>query len=149
MEIYLSEGKAQYGWPPYPCNFRSAPFSIDNIIDLFYKTNYLNKEVNCIEPSPSESIPWFNFLFFFFYLKSKIVKDSQSKLSGFKEEHHSIGGNGMVTFCSMALLLQAFYLQSLDLMFKAFTSCTNTLAHDQTHTSSSKDTTPAKIYIYI
>jgi len=25
---------------------------------LFYKTRYLNEEVNCTEPSPSASIPW-------------------------------------------------------------------------------------------
>jgi hypothetical protein len=117
------------------------------IIDLFYKTNYLNKEVNCTNPSPSVSIPWFNFLFFFFYLESKIVKDSQSKLSGFKVDHHSSGGNGTVTFCSMTLLLLAFYLLSLGLKFKAFTTCTNTVSHNQTHTSSSKDTTPAKMCI--
>jgi hypothetical protein len=26
----------------------------------FYKTSYLNKEVNCIEPFPSVSVPWLN-----------------------------------------------------------------------------------------
>jgi hypothetical protein len=25
---------------------------------LFYKTSYLNEEVNCTEPSPSVSVPW-------------------------------------------------------------------------------------------
>jgi hypothetical protein len=26
---------------------------------FFYKTSYLNEEVNCTEPSPSVSVPWF------------------------------------------------------------------------------------------
>ncbi len=31
---------------------------IENIINLFYKTSYLNEEVNCTEPFPLVSIPW-------------------------------------------------------------------------------------------
>ncbi len=54
----LLKGKAQYSWPPCINQFRSAPFYIENIINLFYKTSYLNKEVNCTEPSPLISIPW-------------------------------------------------------------------------------------------
>jgi hypothetical protein len=27
---------------------------------LFYKTSYLNEEVNCSELSPSVSVPWFD-----------------------------------------------------------------------------------------
>jgi len=53
----LLKGKTQYGWPPCTNQFRSAPFYIENIINLFYKTSYLNEEVNCIEPSPLVSIP--------------------------------------------------------------------------------------------
>ncbi len=33
---------------------------MENIIFLFYKTSNLNEEVNCTEPSPSVSIPWFS-----------------------------------------------------------------------------------------
>ncbi len=46
----LTEGKAQFGWPPCTNQFASAPFYIENIINLFYKTSYLNEEVNCTEP---------------------------------------------------------------------------------------------------
>jgi hypothetical protein len=54
----LLKGKAQYGWPPSTNQFRSAPFYIENIIiNLFYKTSYLNEEVNCTD-SPLVSIPW-------------------------------------------------------------------------------------------
>jgi hypothetical protein len=48
----LLKGKAQYSWPPCTNQFRSTPFYIENIINLFYKTSYLNEEVNCTEPSP-------------------------------------------------------------------------------------------------
>jgi hypothetical protein len=34
-------------------------FCIENIINLSYKTSYLNDVVNCAEPSPLVSIPWF------------------------------------------------------------------------------------------
>ncbi len=53
----LTEGKAQYGQPPFTNKLRSAAFCIENIIYLCYKTSYLNVEVNCTEPSPSVSIP--------------------------------------------------------------------------------------------
>ncbi len=43
--------------------FRSAPFYIENIIYIFIKTRNLNEEVNRTEPSPSVSIPWFNYKF--------------------------------------------------------------------------------------
>jgi hypothetical protein len=39
-----------------------VPFDIANIIYLFYQTSYLNEEVNCTEPSPSVSVPWFGFV---------------------------------------------------------------------------------------
>jgi len=45
-------GKAQYSWPPCTYQFRSARFYTKNIILLFYKTSYLNEEVNCNKPSP-------------------------------------------------------------------------------------------------
>jgi len=44
-EVFL-KGKDQYGWPPCTYWFWSAPFN-ENIIDMFYKTSYLNEEVNC------------------------------------------------------------------------------------------------------
>jgi hypothetical protein len=34
----------------------SAAFYAEKI-DFFYKTSYLNKEVNCTEPSPSVGVP--------------------------------------------------------------------------------------------
>ncbi len=54
----LCKGKAQYSW--YPCTnlFRPTAFYIQNIINLCYKTSYLNEEVNCTEPSPSASVPY-------------------------------------------------------------------------------------------
>ena len=55
-EVLLKE-KVQYGWPPCTNQFRSAPFYIENIIHLFYKTSYLNEEVIGTEPSPSANIP--------------------------------------------------------------------------------------------
>ncbi len=54
----LLKGEAQYGWPLYTNQFRSAPFYIENIINLFYKTSYLNEEVNCTEPSPLVFTAW-------------------------------------------------------------------------------------------
>ncbi len=53
----LFKGMAQYRWPPSTNLLRTAPFLIDNIIYLCYKTSYLNEEVNCTDPSPSVSIP--------------------------------------------------------------------------------------------
>ncbi len=53
----FQKGKAQYGRPPCTNQYRSGPFYIENIIDLFYKTSYFNEEVNCTEPSPLDSIP--------------------------------------------------------------------------------------------
>ena len=35
-------------------------FILKIYVAFFYKTSYLNEEVNCTEPSPSVSIPWFN-----------------------------------------------------------------------------------------
>ncbi len=37
--------------------FRLAPIMI-KILFTFYKSSYLNEEVNCTEPSPLVSIPW-------------------------------------------------------------------------------------------
>ncbi len=50
----LLKGKAQYSCVN---QLRSAPFYIEKIINLFYKTSYFNKEVNCTEP-PLVCIPW-------------------------------------------------------------------------------------------
>ncbi len=57
MEVLL-KGKVQYGWPPCTNQFRSAPFYIENTINLFYKTRYFNEEVICTESFPLVSIPW-------------------------------------------------------------------------------------------
>jgi hypothetical protein len=51
------KGKAQYSRPPSSNQFRSAPFKSENIFYLSYKTSYLNKEVNCTEPSPLVNVP--------------------------------------------------------------------------------------------
>ncbi len=53
----LLKGKARYSSPPCTDWFRSAAFDIENIIYFFYKTSYLNEEVNCTEPYPSVSVP--------------------------------------------------------------------------------------------
>ncbi len=56
----LLKGKAQYyRWPPCTNLFISAPFQIENINCIFNKTSHLNEVVNCTEPSPSVSFPWF------------------------------------------------------------------------------------------
>ncbi len=57
----LLKGKAQYSWPPCSNRFRSAPFYIEDIINLLYKTSFLNKEVNCTESPPLVSIPCASF----------------------------------------------------------------------------------------
>ncbi len=57
MEVLLKR-KAQYSWTPCTNQIGSAPFYIENIINLFCKTSYLNEEINCTEPSPFVSIPW-------------------------------------------------------------------------------------------
>jgi hypothetical protein len=36
----------------------TAPFCNENIIFTFYKTHYLNEEVNCTEPALLVRIPW-------------------------------------------------------------------------------------------
>jgi hypothetical protein len=38
-------------------SFKSALFYVEKIIYHFYKTSYLNEEVNCTERSPSLSVP--------------------------------------------------------------------------------------------
>ena len=53
----LLKGKDRHSWPPCTNKFRSAPFKNENIIDVFYKTSYLDEEVNRTEPSPSVSFP--------------------------------------------------------------------------------------------
>ena len=45
--------------------FRSAAFDIKNVDYLYFKTSYLNEEVNCTEPPPSISVPWANTLAYF------------------------------------------------------------------------------------
>jgi hypothetical protein len=57
----LLNGKAQYSWPPSTKYFTSDPFHIENIIYVFYKTSYLNEEVNCTELFSSVSITWGKF----------------------------------------------------------------------------------------
>ncbi len=37
--------------------FRSVAFNTKNVLFLFYKTSYLNEEVNCIEPFPKVRVP--------------------------------------------------------------------------------------------
>jgi hypothetical protein len=54
----LLKGKAQYSWLPCTNLLRLAPFYIVKFFHLFYKTSYLNEEVNCIDPSRSVSTPW-------------------------------------------------------------------------------------------
>jgi len=51
-------GKAQYRWPPRTRHLRSSALDVANTILLYYKTSYLNVEVNGIELSPSVSVPW-------------------------------------------------------------------------------------------
>jgi hypothetical protein len=54
----LLKGMAQYSLPPCTNLFRSAPFYIENIINIFDKKSYLNEEVNGTGPSPSVNISW-------------------------------------------------------------------------------------------
>jgi len=56
----LLEGTDHYGWPPCANQLRSVSFDIAIIIFLFYKTAYLNEEVNRTEPFPSVSVPCCN-----------------------------------------------------------------------------------------
>jgi hypothetical protein len=53
----LTYGKDSVRFTSFTNLFGSAPFCIGNIIYLFYKTSYLNKEFNCTDPSPSERLP--------------------------------------------------------------------------------------------
>jgi len=53
----LMKWKARYSWPPCTDQFWSAAFGIAIIIELFYKTSYLEEEVNCTEPSLSDRVP--------------------------------------------------------------------------------------------
>ncbi len=46
IQFILTEGKAQYSWPPYTNWFISAAFDIANIIYLFYTTSNLEEEAN-------------------------------------------------------------------------------------------------------
>ncbi len=68
----LLKGMAQYGWPACTNQFRSAPFYIEKIINLFYKTSYFNEEVNCTEPPPLVSIPWSGISDFASYLNEEV-----------------------------------------------------------------------------
>jgi hypothetical protein len=56
----LLNGKAQYSWTPGTNYFWSAAFWYCKHCLLFHKTSYLNVEVNCTEPFPSVSVPWWN-----------------------------------------------------------------------------------------
>ncbi len=53
----LTEGEGLHSWPSCANYFWSAPFNIKNIIYIFYKTNCLNDEVNCTEPTPQLVFP--------------------------------------------------------------------------------------------
>jgi len=48
-------------------------FRLKIVFTFFYKTSYLNEEVNCTEPSPSVSIPWFTASLAAVKLSSKII----------------------------------------------------------------------------
>jgi hypothetical protein len=52
----LLKGKAQYSRPPSANLFSLVTLNIRNIINLFYKTCYLNKEAKGAEPSSSVSV---------------------------------------------------------------------------------------------
>ncbi len=49
------KGKDQYTLPPCTKYFSTAAFKTE--FSSFYKTSYLNEEVNCTEPSPSMRVP--------------------------------------------------------------------------------------------
>jgi hypothetical protein len=51
------KGKDQYDRPPCTDLLRTTAFNTENIIFLFYKTSYLDKEVKCTEPSLSVKVP--------------------------------------------------------------------------------------------
>ncbi len=56
----LLKRKAQYSGPPCT-NFLDQLISIlQTLFSFFYKTSYLNEEVNCPELSTSVSVPWLN-----------------------------------------------------------------------------------------
>jgi hypothetical protein len=59
----LLNGNDQYNLPPCTKNFRTAALKTITIF-LFYKTTYLNEEVNCTEFSNSVRIPWYNIISF-------------------------------------------------------------------------------------
>ncbi len=40
------KGKDQYSWPPCANKFRSGAFKNENMVFLFYKATYVNKEVS-------------------------------------------------------------------------------------------------------
>jgi len=57
----LLKGKSQYGWPPCINQFRSAPFYIENIINLFYNTKQatlMRRSTVLSLPPPLVCIPW-------------------------------------------------------------------------------------------
>jgi hypothetical protein len=56
----LTEREGLVQLTSFTSEFRSAPFYIENIIYNFYKTSYINEEVNCTETSHSVSFPWSN-----------------------------------------------------------------------------------------
>jgi hypothetical protein len=79
---YLLKGKDQYNWPPCTNQFRLPTLSKEIYFFIFYKTRYLNKEVNCTEPSPSVRVPWikgqsFGIGFFFTKYSDMICADTQ------------------------------------------------------------------------
>jgi hypothetical protein len=45
----------------YQLVYISSFLNIENIVYFFYKTSYPDEEVNCTEPSPSVSVPCFDF----------------------------------------------------------------------------------------
>ncbi len=60
----LQKRKAQYIWTPRTNWYRPAAFNIQ-IFFSFLQNKYLNKEVNCTNPSPSVMIPWLNALAYY------------------------------------------------------------------------------------
>jgi len=51
------KGKDQYSWTPRTSLFRSAAFHTQTIYFLFYKTTYVDEDVNWIDRSPSLRFP--------------------------------------------------------------------------------------------
>ncbi len=53
----LTEGKGSVRLISSTNQLRLAHSYVENIIYICYQTSYLNEEVNCTEPAPSDSVP--------------------------------------------------------------------------------------------